>query len=64
MKFIHYLERISGVGIYPLISLLVFFIFFVVVTWWVFRTDKTHIDQLSHIPLDSTSGNDVNNENS
>ena len=30
MKFINYLEGIAGVGIFPMISLLIFFVFFIV----------------------------------
>lgn len=51
------LEEIDGVQIYPLISLLIFFVFFVVLFWWVFTTKKSHIEEVSNIPLD----NDINN---
>ncbi len=51
------LEGIDGVQIYPLISLLIFFVFFVVLFWWVFTTKKSHIEEVSNIPLD----NDINN---
>tara|TARA_R110000787_G_scaffold96415_2_gene199744 strand:- start:24209 stop:24397 length:189 start_codon:yes stop_codon:yes gene_type:complete len=51
------LESIDGVAIYPLISLLIFFVFFVVLFWWVFTAKKSHIDEVSNIPLD----NDINN---
>ena len=37
MKFINYLENITGVGVYPLTSLLLFVAFFVLVTIWVIR---------------------------
>lgn len=53
MKFINYLEGIANIGIYPLISLLVFFIFFVVLSIYVMVADKKHIDTLSRIPLDN-----------
>lgn len=51
MKFINYLESITGVGIYPMISLLIFFIFFVVLFIAVFRMDKQKINQVSQVPL-------------
>lgn len=51
MKFINYLEGITGVGIYPLTSLLVFFIFFTALTIWVFRADKKYINAMKHIPF-------------
>lgn len=52
MKFINYLESITGIGIYPLVSLLIFFIFFMVVGAYVFKADKNHIEEVSNIPLD------------
>jgi len=51
------LENIDGVGIYPLISLLIFFVFFVVLFWWVFTAKKSHIEEVSNIPLEN---NDLN----
>jgi cytochrome c oxidase cbb3-type subunit 4 len=53
------LENIEGVSIYPIISLLIFFIFFVALFWWVFTAKKEHIDMVSNIPLD-TNPNEEN----
>ena len=58
MKFINYLEKITGVDVYALTSFLIFFTFFVVMTLWALRADKKMIDELSHIPLDEMDGND------
>ena len=52
MKFIHYLEKISGVSIYPLISFVIFGLFFIVMLIWVFKADKKAIHEISRIPLD------------
>jgi asparagine N-glycosylation enzyme membrane subunit Stt3 len=52
MKFINYLESITGVGIYPLTSFLIFFIFFLFVSLYVLKSDKNHIKEVSQIPLD------------
>jgi len=52
MKFINYLENITGVGIYPLTSLMIFFIFFVIVGLYIIKADKAHIREASQIPLD------------
>ncbi len=51
MKFIHYLERITGVGIYPLTSLAIFFLFFLVMALWSARADKTYIRIMKNIPF-------------
>ncbi|ULQ58407.1 CcoQ/FixQ family Cbb3-type cytochrome c oxidase assembly chaperone [Flavihumibacter rivuli] len=52
MKFINYLEKISGVSIYGLSSLLIFGTFFLLMLIWVIKADKKLIDEISHIPLD------------
>jgi len=51
MKFIHYLEKVSGVDIFGLASLGIFFVFFVAVLVWVFCSDKTKLKGISEIPL-------------
>lgn len=43
----------EGVEIYPIISLLIFFIFFVVLTWWVISAKKDYIKEVSNLPLDN-----------
>lgn len=52
-KFVKgHLESIDGVGIYPLTSLLIFFIFFVALFWWVITAKKEYIKNVSNIPLE------------
>ncbi|SDS01101.1 cytochrome c oxidase subunit IV [Christiangramia echinicola] len=46
------LESIEGVAIYPIISLLIFFIFFTALFWWVFTAKKDYIKKVSDIPLE------------
>lgn len=46
------LENIDGVAIYPLISLMIFFLFFAGLFWWVFTAKKSHIKEVSNIPLE------------
>ncbi|WP_088323692.1 CcoQ/FixQ family Cbb3-type cytochrome c oxidase assembly chaperone [Polaribacter tangerinus] len=54
LKFIKgHMESIIGVEVYPLISLLIFFTFFVALFWWVITAKKEHIKEVSNIPLDS-----------
>lgn len=47
------LENIEGVQIYPIISLSIFFIFFVALFWWVFTARKEYINEVSEIPLEN-----------
>lgn len=51
MKFKNYLEHITGVGLYPMISLLLFFIFFTVLTMWALRANKKYIDIMKQLPF-------------
>lgn len=49
-KYIY--ELIENVEIYPIISLLIFFIFFVALLVYVFFVDKGYINKMKNIPLD------------
>ncbi|GAA4272832.1 CcoQ/FixQ family Cbb3-type cytochrome c oxidase assembly chaperone [Aquimarina gracilis] len=59
LKFIKgHMESIEGIEIYPMISLLIFFIFFAALFWWVFTAKKEHIKEVSNIPLDTKTDKD------
>jgi len=63
LKFIkHNMETIAGIEIFPIISLLIFFFFFVALFIWVFNYKKETIKELSNIPLDNEDLED-NQEN-
>ena len=49
MKFINYLESITGVGIYPLASLLIFFVFFTGLSIWAFKANKSYITLMKQL---------------
>ncbi|MBE9491123.1 MAG: CcoQ/FixQ family Cbb3-type cytochrome c oxidase assembly chaperone [Bacteroidetes bacterium] len=51
------LENIDGVEIYPIISLLIFFIFFVGLFFWVITMKKSHIEEVSNLPLENEQNN-------
>ncbi len=54
LRFIKgHMESITGIEIYPIISLVVFFSFFVVLSWWVFTAKKEYIKEVSQLPLDN-----------
>lgn len=53
MKFRHYLETITGVDVYPMASLLIFFIFFSALIIWAVKVNKQHIDRIKNMPLDN-----------
>ncbi len=53
LKFVkNHMESIDGIATYPMISLLIFFVFFVVLFWWVFTASKEHIKEVSELPLE------------
>lgn len=58
MKFINYLSTIAGIEIYPLISLIIFFLFFVALFVYVLTTKKEHIAEVEVIPLSDSINND------
>jgi len=47
-------QNIKGAEIYPMISLVIFFLFFVVLLWGVSKMSKERVKTLSNIPLDET----------
>ncbi len=50
--FRRYAETIAGVNVYPKISLIIFFVFFIALLWFTFRADKKYIQEQANIPLD------------
>jgi cbb3-type cytochrome oxidase subunit 3 len=63
-KFIkQYTETIKNAEIYPIISLLIFFIFFVVLTVYVLRMKKSSVKMLSEIPLNDSENHETNSSN-
>jgi cytochrome c oxidase cbb3-type subunit 3 len=52
MKFINYLQSITGISIFPLIALIIFTVFFTGMLIYVFAMDKSTVARISHIPLE------------
>ncbi len=62
LKFIKgHMASIDGIEIYPIISLLIFFTFFVVLFWWVFTAKKDYISTVSNLPLEDDNDNNIKN---
>ncbi|WP_452229377.1 MULTISPECIES: CcoQ/FixQ family Cbb3-type cytochrome c oxidase assembly chaperone [unclassified Lacinutrix] len=55
----NYMDSISGIEIYPIISLLIFFSFFVVLFLWVFTAKKEYIESVSNLPLDNQNQSEL-----
>lgn len=59
MKFKNYLQSIADVGVYPVTTLLIFFIFFTLLTIWALKARKEHLNTMNNLPLD---GGEINHE--
>ncbi|MBV6641781.1 MAG: CcoQ/FixQ family Cbb3-type cytochrome c oxidase assembly chaperone [Cyclobacteriaceae bacterium] len=54
LKFIkHHMETITGIEVYPLISLIIFVVFFIGLFIWIIKSDKAQMDEISRLPLDT-----------
>ncbi len=52
-----HISRIEGIAVYPIISLITFFIFFAAALVWVFRLDKKYLTQMENLPLETNFDN-------
>ncbi|MFM1915516.1 MAG: hypothetical protein RLZZ531_1185 [Bacteroidota bacterium] len=67
LRFIkHNLTGMLHVEIYPLISLIMFTLFFAVMLWYVIKMSKNRVTEMSAMPLDieeNTNTNQAHHEN-
>ena len=56
------LSSIENIEIYPIISLLIFVIFFIGMFWWVLKVDRSYVDHMKEMPLNDELQNDKSNE--
>jgi cytochrome c oxidase cbb3-type subunit IV len=49
------LQNIDHIAIWPVISFIIFFTFFIGLLWWAFTANKKFINEMSEMPLDKTS---------
>ena len=49
------LQSIDNVAIWPLISFVIFFLFFLLLIWWAFTVNKQFIQHMSNMPIDDTT---------
>ncbi|HEY3430013.1 MAG TPA: cbb3-type cytochrome c oxidase subunit 3 [Cyclobacteriaceae bacterium] len=45
------LQSITNIEIWPIISFVIFFIFFLCLLWWVFTVDKKVIAEMASMPI-------------
>ena len=61
LSSLKYAEKIEHAQVYPMISLVIFFLFFVVLLYYVKKMDKESITTLSNIPLDDKDESTITN---
>jgi cytochrome c oxidase cbb3-type subunit IV len=49
------LQSIDNIEIWPVISFLIFFIFFLCLLWWVFTADKKFIQKMKMLPMEDST---------
>lgn len=60
LRFIkHHVDTISGIEIFPIISLLIFFTFFSAMVWYVVKKSKESIHEREMLPFDDSKPNDI-----
>lgn len=47
------LQSIDHIAIWPVVSFVIFFLFFICLLWWVFSVDKNFVRKMSELPMDS-----------
>ena len=58
MKFIkHHMASIEGVSLYPIISLIICFTFFIILFWWVLSYKKKDLNEISNLPFNDDDQN-------
>jgi cytochrome c oxidase cbb3-type subunit IV len=49
------LQNIDHIAIWPVISFIIFFTFFIGLLWWAFTANKKFLNKMSEMPLDKPS---------
>ncbi|MBX2981960.1 MAG: CcoQ/FixQ family Cbb3-type cytochrome c oxidase assembly chaperone [Flavobacteriales bacterium] len=61
LKYIaNHLNSINGIALWPTISFVFFFAFFLVMVWWVLTTPKKDLEHIAHVPLNDEEGQPIN----
>lgn len=55
------LQSVEGISLYPVISLIIFVLFFAVLIIWMIKVDKKYIKKMRNLPLEKEEDNEKNN---
>ncbi len=58
--FKHYFEEIQNIEIWPIISLIIFFVFFTITLIRIFFMDKSFVEKMKSLPFDDTDKTKLN----
>jgi hypothetical protein len=54
-SIINSLENLAGLSVYPIASLLIFFLFFSGVGFWIITASKQKMEKMRNLPFDDSS---------
>jgi len=57
------LQSIDNIAIWPVISFVIFFLFFICLLWWVFTTDKKFIEKMKGLPMEDSPSETPSSKN-
>ncbi|HEY3406296.1 MAG TPA: cbb3-type cytochrome c oxidase subunit 3 [Ohtaekwangia sp.] len=57
------LQSIDNIAIWPVISFVIFFLFFICLLWWVFTTDKKFIEKMKGLPMEDKPSENPSSKN-
>lgn len=55
------LQNIDNIAIWPVVSFVIFFLFFLCLLWYVFTADRTFIDKMKNMPVETTGNDKISN---
>ncbi|MBT1689068.1 hypothetical protein [Dawidia soli] len=55
------LQNIDNIAIWPVVSFVIFFLFFLCLLWYVFTADRKFIDKMKNLPVDTSGGDAISN---
>jgi hypothetical protein len=56
-----FLQSVDGISVYPIVSLIVFVLFFVIILIWMLKVDKNYIKKMEKLPFEKEEDNNFNN---
>jgi hypothetical protein len=55
------LQNIDNIAIWPVVSFVIFFLFFLCLLWYVFTADRKFIDKMKNLPVETTGDDTISN---